>query len=295
MTLNDVTRWLTSHGLALLVGTLILFALYRFAQPLIHRVVVGLLHVQQATMPAGTAPAEELQKRATTLEELLNRLIRALFLVSLVVLVLAVFDLWELLAGLGLFAAALTLAGQQIVLDYLMGVLILIEGPFFKGDWIVVQGPSEPVEGEVEEINLRRTVLRDSLGASHSVSNGLVRISSNLTRVYSVATVELQIVRSADLDKAITVARRVGQEIENDPEWGPRLIPSPVDTSVTALSLDGATIRLQRRVSPSVRAAATSELRRRLLEAFAAEGIGTGRWDTPMPLAAPPPSTSPGT
>ena len=292
MTLNDVASWVATHGLALLVGTLILFGLYRFAQPLVHRLVVGLLHVQQAAMPAGTAPAEELQKRAVTLEELLNRLIRALFLLSLVILVLAVFDLWELLAGLGLFAAALTLAGQAIVLDYLMGFLILIEGPFFKGDWIVVQGPSDPVEGEVEEINLRRTVLRDSLGAMHSVSNGLVRVSSNLTRVYSVATIELQIVRSADLEKAIAVARRVGEEIGNDPEWGPRLIPSPVDTSVTALTLDGATIRLQRRVPPSVRAGATSELRKRLLEAFSAESIGTGRWDTPMPAAVVPPPSS---
>lgn len=290
MTLNDVAGWVASHGLALLVGVLVLFGLYRFAQPLIHRLVVGLLHVQQAAMPAGTAPAEELQKRAVTLEDVLTRLIRALFLVSIVVLVLAVFDLWELLAGLGLFAAALTLAGQAIVLDYLMGLMILIEGPFFKGDWIVVQGPSDPVEGEVEEINLRRTVLRDSLGAMHSVSNGLVRVSSNLTRVYSVATVELQIVRSVDIDKAIAVARRVGEEIAHDPEWGPRLIPSPVDTSITALTLDGATIRLQRRVPPAVRAAATSELRKRLLEAFAAEGIGTGRWDTPMPAAVPPPA-----
>jgi moderate conductance mechanosensitive channel len=294
MSLSEVTSWVVGHGLALLVGTLILFGLYRLVQPLIHRMVVGLLHVQQAAMPAGTAPAEELQKRSVTLEDVLTRLSRAFFLIAMVVLVLAVFDLGEVLAGLGLVAAALTLAGQQIVLDYLMGLLILIEGPYFKGDWIVVQGPAEPVEGEVEEINLRRTVLRDSLGAMHSVSNGLVRVSSNLTRVYSVASVEVQIVRSADLDRALAVARRVGEEIERDPEWGPRLIPSPVDTSITALTLDGATIRLQRRVPPSERTPATSELRKRLLEAFTAEGIGTGRWDTPMPAAAAPPPTRAG-
>ena len=287
MTLN--AGWVASHGLALLVGTLILFALYRFAQPLIHRLVVGLLHVQQAAMPAGTAPAEELQKRAVTLEDVLNRLIRALFLVSIVVLVLAVFDLWELVAGLGLFAAALTLAGQQIVLDYLMGLLILIEGPFFKGDWIIVQGTPDPVEGEVEEINLRRTVLRDPLGAMHSVSNGLVRVSSNLTRVYSIATVEVQIVRTADLDKAIAVARRGSGDRDR-----PRVGASP--DPVAGRHVDhGADAGRRHDPAPAPRpavgpAAATSELRRRLLEAFTAESIGTGRWDTPMPLAAPPPT-----
>jgi small conductance mechanosensitive channel len=288
MTLNEILSWLATHGIALAVGTLILFGLYRLAQPLIHRLVVGMLHVQQAAMP-GDAPAEELQKRSITLEDVLNKVIRALFLVSFVILVLAVFDLWELIAGVGIVVAALTLAGQAIVLDYLMGLLILIEGPYFKGDWIVVQVPGAPVEGEVEEISLRRTVLRDALGAMHSVSNGLIRASSNLTRVYSVASVEVQIVRSADLDRALAVARRVGEEIEHDPEWGPRLMPAPVNTAVVALTLDGATIRLVRRVPPAVRAAAGSELRRRLMDAFRADSIGTGRWDAPMPMPVGPP------
>lgn len=288
MTLNEIVSWIATHGIALAVGTLVLFGLYRLAQPLIHRLVVGILHVQQAALP-GDAPAEELQKRSVTLEDVLNKLIRALFLVSFVILVLAVFDLWELIAGVGIVVAALTLAGQAIVLDYLMGLLILIEGPYFKGDWIVVQGPGAPVEGEVEEINLRRTVLRDTLGAMHSVSNGLIRVSSNLTRVYSVASVEVQIVRSADLDRALAVARRVGEEIENDPEWGPRLTPGPVNTAVVALTLDGATIRLMRRVPPAVRATAGSELRRRLMDAYRAESIGTGRWDAPMPMPVAPP------
>ena len=108
-----------------------------------HRVVVGLLQVQNATLQAGSDPAEEQQKRAVTLEVVLGKLIRAGFLVALVILVLGVFDLWELLAGLGLVAAALTLAGQAIVLDYLMGILILVEGPFYKGDWIRCRPPRE--------------------------------------------------------------------------------------------------------------------------------------------------------
>ena len=205
------------------------------------------------------------------------------------------FDLWGMLAGLGLLAAALTLAGQAIVLDYLMGILILVEGPFYRGDWISIQAPGVSVEGVVEEITLRRTTLRDPLGALQSVSNGLIRVSSNLTRVYSLATVDVQIPRPQDLDHALAVAARVGRELESDGEWAGRVSPSPIETSVLALTLDGASIRLQRRVPPALRLEATSELRRRLLAAFAAESIGTGRWDTP-PLAAAQPSepTEPG-
>ena len=226
-----------------------------------------------------------------TLEVVLGKLIRAGFLVALLILVLGVFDLWPLLAGLGLVAAALTLAGQAIVLDYLMGILILVEGPYYKGDWIsVAAAPGSTVEGEVDEIGLRRTTIRDGLGALHSVSNGLIRVSTNLTRLYSVAAVDVQILRPQDLDRAIALAGRVGRELEDDPALGGRLVESPIDTWVTALTLDGATIRLQRRVPPGVRLEANSELRRRLSVAFAAESISTGRWDSPPSPAVPAPA-----
>jgi len=282
MTFNDLLGWILVHGLALIVGGVILYALYRFAQRSIRRVVLGLLQVQQATLEVGGDPAEERQKRAVTLEVVLGKLIRAGFLVALVILIIGVFDLWPLLAGLGLVTAALTLAGQAIVLDYLMGILILVEGPYYKGDWLSVQaGPGSTLEGEVEEIGLRRTTLRDGLGALHSVSNGLIRAPSNLTRVYSIASVDVQILRPQDLDRAIAVAGRVGRELDDDEALGGRLVESPIETWVTALTLDGATIRLQRRVPPGVRLEANSELRRRLSVAFAAESIGTGRWETP--------------
>ena len=64
-----------------------------------------------------------------------------------------------------------------------MGILILIEGHYYKGDWIAIRGPLGAVEGEVEDIGLRKTTIRDNTGTVHNVSNGLIRLSSNLTRV----------------------------------------------------------------------------------------------------------------
>jgi small conductance mechanosensitive channel len=291
MTLTELSSWIVTHGLALVVGGLILFGLYRLADSLIPRIVGGLLRVQQAAL-SDEAPAAELQKRTTTLQEVLGKLIRAGFLIAIVILVLGVFDLFGALAGLSLLAAALTLAGQAIVLDYLMGVLILIEGPYFKGDWIAIKAPGVDVEGEVEEITLRRTTLRDALGQLQSVSNGLIRVSSNMTRVYSLATAELQVLRPADLERALATAARVARDLGQGRGWDDRVAAGPVDTWVTALTLDGATIRVQRHVPPSERLAATSELRRRLLAAFTEASIGTGHWDTPPvdsePAPAPP-------
>ena len=246
MTLSEASSWIVTHGLVLIVGGLILLALYRVATSLVPRVVTGLLQVQQAALSGGE-PAEELQKRASTLQDVLVELIRAAFLLGIVLLVLGVFDLFGALAGLGLVAAALTLAGQAIVLDYLMGILILIEGPYFQGDWIAINGAGVNVEGQVEEITLRRTTLRDGLGQLHSVSNGLIRVSSNTTRVYSLATVEVQVLRPADLDRAIAVAGRVARELGAERGWDPPTGEAQFTTSVAGLTLDGATLRVQRR------------------------------------------------
>ena len=214
---STVIGWIAAHGVALLVGGVVLLVFYRYATPAIHRVVMGILKAQQATLTTGGAPADELRKRAVTLEDLLGKVLRALVTAAFVALILSVFDLWPLVAGLGLIAAALTLAGQSIVLDYLMGILILFEGQYFKGDWISVAGGPNIIEGEVEEVGLRRTVLRDAAGVVHSVSNGTIRVSSNLTRVYAIATVEVQILRTSDVDRVIALVDEIGREMAADP------------------------------------------------------------------------------
>jgi small conductance mechanosensitive channel len=286
MSLAELTNWLLTDGIRLLVAAAVLFLIYRFASPAIHRLVIGTLQLQQAALPAGSAPAEELRKRAATLEEVIRRLLRAAVILVMVIIVFDALDLWPLLAGLGIIGAAITLAGQAIVLDYLTGILILIEGPYYQGDWIRIPGPAGLVEGQVEEIGLRRTVLRDRNGVVHAIGNGLIRQSSNLTRVYSVAGTEVQVLRTADIDRALAVAGRVGLELRRDPQWAESVVAAPVETWVTALTVDGAIVRVQLRVLPSAWWPITSELRKRLATTLAAEGIGAGRWDIPVPSEA---------
>src|SRR5688500_18942740 len=167
-----------------------------------------------------------------------------------------------------------------------MGFLILVEGPFFKGDWVHVGGP-DGLEGTVEEIGLRRTLLRDGMGNMHAVSNGLIRQSSNVTSVYSVATAELQVLNARELDRAIETAMRVTQAMREDPDWTDSFpAEAPTDVWVTGLTVDGASLRIQQRVPTGTHGPFASELRRRLASELAAASIGTGRWDTPLPVAS---------
>ena len=280
MTGDALIAWLTTHALALVVGLIVLVLIYRFAGPLIHRFVLAILKAQQATLDGGGEPADEVRKRATTLEELLSKLIRLLVFALFIVLILSVFDLWEMLAGLAIVAAGLTIAGQSIILDYLMGMLILFEGQYYKGDWLMVDWGNVPIEGEVEEVGLRRTVLRDTNGVVHSVSNGVIRVASNMTRIYGVATVEMLVLRAHDVDNAFSIINRVCDELAADDAWKDKLLPdAPRVLVVTQLTIDGVLVRIRIRTKPSDRWTAAGELRRRLAIAFDEAEIPIGRWD----------------
>ncbi len=131
--IDQFLGWLDSAWFAILVLAIVLFAVWRFVRPFVHRAVVSILSAQERAMPTGS-PAEEIAKRAATLEDLFDRLIRILVLLAVLIMFLGVFDLWPAVAGLGLVLAALTLAGQSVILDYIMGVLILLEGQYYLGD-----------------------------------------------------------------------------------------------------------------------------------------------------------------
>lgn len=281
---------LESSGVQLLLITIVAFIAFRLVRPLVHRRVVGLIERRASDGEEGRLTAEESRKRVETVESLISKTLRFLVIVLFILVVMTIFDLLPVIAGLGLVLAALTVAGQDIIRDYLMGILILTEGPYFKGDWIQVAG----VEGTVEEIGLRRTVLRDATGTVHSVSNGEIRTASNLTRVYAMLAVDVTVAFETDIAKATAVVDQVGREMAEDPEWGPRLLDTPSLLRVGAFTQLGVPLRVSGRVRAADRFSAPGELRRRLLEAFQANKIeiaGVGRVSPSAPiemLAAPP-------
>jgi small conductance mechanosensitive channel len=277
---NGFITWLRDNAVALALVSILLLLAYRGARPLIHRVLVRAVAAQRVA--TGGEPAYELEiaRRVETIEDLLNKGLRLAVVAGIVALVLGIFDLWPLLAGLSLVLAAIAFAGQAVILDLIMGVLILIEGQYFKGDVVVVNG----IEGTVEEVGLRRTVVRDVRGTLHSVSNGLIRSSANFSRTFAVATVDIDGVADKDVDAVIEVFTAVGKELAADEELGPLLEDAPGYTSTIRLSSSGSTLRFAGRVRPEVRARVEAEMRRRVAAGLAERDIQlirSGPWQTP--------------
>lgn len=289
--LTELTGFLQEHGIGFLVLLVGAFIAFRLVRPLVHRAIIGLLQRRAASGADAQFDVDEANKRAETLEDLVSTLLRLTVVVVTLLVLLTWLNLLPVIAGLGVILAAITLAGQSIVLDYLMGFLIVLEGPYNKGDWIQVSG----VEGEVEEIGLRRTTLRDTSGTVHSVSNGMIRLSSNLTRIFARMQVDMTVAFGTDLDEVTRIANEVGAEMAADPDWKDRLLEAPSFTRVPAVGDLGVTVRVAGKVRPADRWAAPSELRKRLIAAFQANGIEIpARAQLPLGApAGPPPAPSP--
>lgn len=277
--LRVMATWLAERGLGVVVLVVVVYLALRAIPGATHRLVGPLSQRATPRPDAGEPAIDEARKRAATIEQLIDAGGRLVVLLVAGLVFLTWFDLIPVIAGLGVLAAAITIAGQSIVLDYLMGVLIVLERTYYTGDWVRIGD----VEGEVEELGLRRTTLRDASGTVHSVSNGVVRVASNLTRVYARMNVEVTVTFSTDLDRATAILRETGAAMAADPEWASRLLEPPSLLRVEGLGDLGVTLRITGKVRAADRWSAPSELRKRIVAAFQANAI-----EMPVRAGGPP-------
>src|SRR5262245_14891811 len=108
---TSTIEWLTEHAIPLLIAAVVLFLVYRWARPALHRVLVRMMHASGSSVGDDPALIEETDRRVATLEDLFAKILKFGVGVAAVVVVFGVFNLWPVLAGLGLVLAALTLAG----------------------------------------------------------------------------------------------------------------------------------------------------------------------------------------
>ena len=269
----------------IIVGALIAAWLARI---FVHRIVKTLIDREATEGTAQELSAVELRKRMSTLDDLGTHVIQALIAVIATLMVLGELglDIGPAIAGLGVVGIAVGFGAQAFVRDYLNGALILIENQFAKGDIVRIAG----VAGTVEDFSLRRTTLRDLDGVVHTVPNGEIKVASNLTRVWARINQDVTVAYGTDVDKAIEVVDRVGQDMADDPVWKRRILERPRVERVEALGEFGITLKLLGSVRAGEQWATAGELRKRLLAAFHENGIEIPR---PQRVVLSPDSSAP--
>lgn len=124
--------------------------------------------------------ADDRQKRIATITTVLVRLANMVIWSVAAVMLLAELgvNIAPVLAGAGIVGIAIGLGAQDVIKNFLHGILIVLEDQYAEGDKITVAG----VTGIVVQLDLRRTVLRDETGAWHHIPNGLVTVATNHSR-----------------------------------------------------------------------------------------------------------------
>ena len=266
LTPETIQKWFLEYGtgilIILIVGVALWFALKKFLPPLVK---------SSMAKPKKGESKEGMKKRADTLLSVLMGLgkIIIILLISFMIMSELNVPIGPILAGFGIVGIAVGFGAQYLIRDLIAGFFIILENQYRVGDVAKVAD----IAGLVEEINLRKTVLRDLDGIVHHIPNGEIRVASNYTRHFARVNLDVSVAYGTDLDHAINVINRLGQELAEDENWAPLIKTTPQVLRVNKLGDSGIEIKILGDVKPMQQWAVMGELRLRIKKVFDAEGI----------------------
>jgi small-conductance mechanosensitive channel len=261
-----VATWLIEHGIPILiivvVGAVLWFALNKFLPPIVRRGVSRTKYKESK---------EGIEKRTNTLVSIFRGVARVFIVVIGIMMILSEVgvDIVPVLAGFGIAGIAIGFGAQYLIRDLIAGTFIILENQYRVGDVARVAD----IAGVVEEVTLRKTVLRDLDGIVHHVPNGEIRTASNFTRHFARVNLDVSVAYDTDLDHAIRVINQVGKALAEDEKWRKAIKSPPQVLRVDNLGDSGIYIKILGDVKPMQQWAVMGELRLRIKKAFDAEGI----------------------
>ena len=267
ITPESIQVWFVSHGLLILVIAAIGYLVYH----LVRSVIPGIVESSMSARGRGRKAREDLARRAQTLGGALSTIagVTILTIASFMILGEVGVDVTPLLATAGVAGIAIGLGAQSLIRDVIAGLFILMEDQYNKGDVVKVAG----IAGLVEDVTLKRTVLRDLDGIVHSIPNGEIKTASNYTKEYSRMNLDVPVAYGENLERVIAVINRVGQELAKDPLWGPKIRSAPQSLGVNKFGDSGVEIKVLGDTNPMMQWEVTREFRLRIKKAFDQEHI----------------------
>jgi small conductance mechanosensitive channel len=210
-----------------------------------------------------------LDQRAETLRQIIRSVSRAVLGVVLLIWITSElgFDTKTLLASAGIVGLAIGFGAQSLVKDVIAGFFVLLEDQYGVGDVVRIG----LLDGVVEHMTLRVTVLRNVEGHVHIIPNGSVQTLTVLSKDWARAIIDVTVSQKEDLDRVVEVLRRIASGLAAD--MPDRLLEKPQVLGIEKMSDDGLTIRSMVKTPPLQQADVMREWRRRIKESFDQEGI----------------------
>ena len=186
------------------------------------------------------------------------------FFAAMQILPLLGIDMKPLLASAGIAGLAIGFGAQALVHDVINGFFILIEDQYHLGDVVRISG----VAGTVEEMTLRRTVLRGDDGTLHSIPNSQIAIVSNLTRDWAQVQLHVAAAYGENSDRVIQLLQEIAEGVRKDPNFAQSVVADPQVPGIERVSAGEVDYLLLVKTKPGAQYAVSRELRRRIKQCF---------------------------
>lgn len=163
---KNLIPWFLSRGVRIALILIVAYFINRFLKIFVEKTIEKVVK--------DAIDGEDKKKRVKTLISIFTGTLK--FIVSILALLMILpefgINIAPILASLGLMGLAVGMAAQNVIADFIAGIFILLEDQYRIGDRIKIL----EVEGVVEELSLRRTVLKDGQGNVHSVPNSQIKM-----------------------------------------------------------------------------------------------------------------------
>jgi len=260
--------WTLVHGIKIICIIFIAFLAIKISNKIIEKIIRKAVKKEKG---AKDGLAEK--KREDTLIRVFNSILIIIIWLIALLTILPEFgiNVGPILAGAGILGVALGFGAQYVVRDFLAGIFIILENQYRVGDVVCL----DDVCGGVEDITLRKTVLRDLDGALHHIPNGSFKKASNLTKGYSRAHMNISVSYKEDIDKVIDLINEVGKNMANDSLWKDDII-KPIQvlgSGPNDFGTNGMEIEVLGETKPLKQWDILKEFRKRLKVTFDKKGI----------------------
>ena len=269
---SEVTAWLISTPLRImLIGVVALLA-NRLARRAIRRIMkrVG------AAAAGGDALVSErnrerAQQRALTIGSLLRSLSTGIIFGagSLMILDLLGVSVIPIVASAGIIGLAVGFGAQSVVEDFLRGLFMLGEDQFGVGDRVDVG----LVNGFVERVTLRTTVVRDPNGILWHIPNSEINFVANESQLSNRAVVHIGVSYDTDISTAMEILADAARAAASEPGWQDLVTTDPEVRGVQELGEHDVVIGVQVWVVGGNMRQFQRHLRQRLKEGLQAAAI----------------------
>jgi moderate conductance mechanosensitive channel len=181
-------------------------------------------------------------------------------------------NIGPLLASAGIAGLAIGFGAQTLVKDVINGFFILIENQYDIGDVVKLAG----VQGSVESLTLRRTILRDADGTVHTIPNSGITIVSNQTRDWTQLALHVSVDYKEDSDRVVSLLKEIGNELRNEPRFKDWIVAQPDVPGIERVSSTEVDYLMLVKTMPGKQFPISRELRRRIKECFQKQNISPG-------------------